>query len=248
MHSSSPYIVVVVGFVDTLIEVNETDGQATLNVSIISPLPMPGVRGLGIMFALHVNSMDGSAGRDGIPQCCECVPLCTLITRLSIIDKLGRGVETSLVFITVLFLYFPCAASHSAIDTFRNPIPGVEDFPRIVDSTYYTIQEMPFDILEFSILNQMFNETRRSQTFTFPIFVDDVPEGVEELQVTLSLRADDQLLGGAVNVTPAVATVRIHDFSCKFIKLFGHGFSTNKALFKRTSAQLGMWKCSSIIR
>ena len=63
--------VVVVGFVDTLVEVNETDGQATLNVSISRPLPMPGVPGLGIMFTILVNSMDGSAGRDGIPECCD---------------------------------------------------------------------------------------------------------------------------------------------------------------------------------
>ena len=124
------------------------------------------------------------------------------------------------MFINVLFLYFPCTGSHSAIDTFRNPIPGVEDFPRIVDGIYYTVQEMPFDILEFRVLNQMFNETRRSQTFTFPIFVDDVPEGVEELQLTLSLAPEQQLRPGAVNITPAVATVRILDFSCKFIKQY----------------------------
>ena len=128
------------------------------------------------------------------------------------------------MFITVPFFNF-LAASYSAIDTLRNPIAGVEDFPRIVDGTYYTFQEMPFDILEFRVLNQMFNETRRSQTFTFPIFVDDVPEGVEELQLTLSLRPDDQLPQGSVNITPAVATVRIHDSSCKFIRLFGFGFS-----------------------
>ena len=66
---SSHYTVVVVGFVDTLVEVNETDGQATLNVSIISPLPMPGVPGLQIMFCLRVDSMDGSAGREDILQC-----------------------------------------------------------------------------------------------------------------------------------------------------------------------------------
>ena len=129
------------------------------------------------------------------------------------------------MFISVLFLYFPCAASHSAIDTLRNPIPGVEDFPRIVDDIYYTFHEMPFDITEFRVLNQMFNGTRRSQTFTFPIFVDDVPEGVEELQLTLSLRPDDQLPPGSVNVTPSVATVRIHDSSSKLITLFGHGLS-----------------------
>ena len=63
--------VVVVGFVDTLVEVNETDGQATLNVSISSPQPDPAVRALQIMFTLLVNSIDGSAGRDGVPQCCD---------------------------------------------------------------------------------------------------------------------------------------------------------------------------------
>ena len=66
----------MVGFVVTLVEVNEADGQATLNVSISSPLPMPGVPELQIMFSLHVDSMDGSAGRDSILQCHECVPLC----------------------------------------------------------------------------------------------------------------------------------------------------------------------------
>ena len=149
----------------------------------------------------------------------------TLSTRFFLSDKLGRCLDTSLVFITVLFLYFPCAASHSAIDTLQNPKAGVEDFPRIIDGIYYTFQEMPFDIIEFCVLNQMFNETQRSQTFTFPIFVDDVPEGVEELQLTLSLQPDDQLPEGSVNVTPAVATVRIHDFSRKFIKVFDRGLS-----------------------
>ena len=68
---SSHLIVVVVGFVDTLVEVNETDGQATLNVSISFPQPMLGVPGLQIMFSLRVNSLDGSAGRDVIPQSCD---------------------------------------------------------------------------------------------------------------------------------------------------------------------------------
>ena len=58
----------MVGFVDTLVEVNETDGQATLNVSITQPPPMSG---LEIMFALRVDSMDDSAGRDGIPKSCD---------------------------------------------------------------------------------------------------------------------------------------------------------------------------------
>jgi len=67
----SHLIVVVVGFVDTLVEVNETDGQATLNVSISSPQLMPGIPGIQIMFSLLVNSLDGSAGRDVIPQNCD---------------------------------------------------------------------------------------------------------------------------------------------------------------------------------
>ena len=57
---SSHLVVVVVGFVDTLIEVNECDGQATLNVSITHPPPMSG---LEIMFSLRVDSVDDSAGR-----------------------------------------------------------------------------------------------------------------------------------------------------------------------------------------
>ena len=132
------------------------------------------------------------------------------------------------MFIAVLLLYLSCTASHSAIDTFRNPVPGVEDVPLIDNGVYYTFDEVEFDILEFPVLNQMFNETRRSQTFTFPIFVDDVPEGVEELQLTLSLRPDDQLPEGAITVAPAVATVRIHDFSCKFIEQLCYGFSPQK--------------------
>ena len=56
-------LVVVVGFVDTMVEVNETDGQVTLNVSISSPRPNP-YFGFGIMFSLNVASMEGSAGRN----------------------------------------------------------------------------------------------------------------------------------------------------------------------------------------
>ena len=53
--------VVVVGFVDTLVKVNETDGQATLNVSILYPVPVPYLQ-FEIMFSLNVASMEGSAG------------------------------------------------------------------------------------------------------------------------------------------------------------------------------------------
>ena len=69
--NSSHLIVVVVGFVETLVEVNETNGQATLDVSITRPLPMLGVREFQLMFQLLVGSTDGSAGRDGVPQSCD---------------------------------------------------------------------------------------------------------------------------------------------------------------------------------
>ena len=67
---SSHLTVVVVGFVDTLIEVNETDGQATLNVSISSPQPSPLLPTLRfeLMFSLNLASMEGTAGMDDIPQ------------------------------------------------------------------------------------------------------------------------------------------------------------------------------------
>ena len=99
LYNFSHFTVVVVGFVDTLIEVNETDGQTTLNVSISSPLPVPGTTELQIMFSLRVDSMDGSAGRDDILQCCnldECVPLYIPVLHYQILSQrlLGRDLET----------------------------------------------------------------------------------------------------------------------------------------------------------
>ena len=47
-----------------------------------------------------------------------------------------------------------------------------------------------------------------------PIYYDDVPEGVEELNITLSLQ--DPSLANKVIVRPAVATVRIWDNDSKF--------------------------------
>ena len=45
------------------------------------------------------------------------------------------------------------------------------------------------------------------------IYEDDVPEGVEELNITLSLQ--DPSLANRVTVRPAVATVRIRDNDSK---------------------------------
>ena len=46
------------------------------------------------------------------------------------------------------------------------------------------------------------------------IYEDDVPEGVEELNITLSLQ--DPSLADKVTVRPAVATVRIRESDSKF--------------------------------
>jgi len=59
-----------------------------------------------------------------------------------------------------------------------------------------------------------FNDTQRSQSFSLTIFEDDVPEEVEELNVTLSLQ--DSSLANQVVVEPAVVTVRIQDDDSKF--------------------------------
>ena len=62
------FVVVVVGYVDTLVEVNEADGQATLNISISSPQPDP-VFSLELMFSLNLASTQSTAGMDDdIPQ------------------------------------------------------------------------------------------------------------------------------------------------------------------------------------
>ena len=76
MYCSAPYdnivwtfspTVVEVGFVDTLVEVNETDGQATLNVSITHPQPDTHLR-FQITFILSVASTEGSASMEKISQ------------------------------------------------------------------------------------------------------------------------------------------------------------------------------------
>ena len=51
----------MLGFVETLVEVNESDGRATLNVSISHPAPDPLFQ-FKIVFTLLANTVDGSAG------------------------------------------------------------------------------------------------------------------------------------------------------------------------------------------
>ena len=103
------------------------------------------------------------------------------------------------------------------------PIPGINDFSQIISFTpqaggfYFTYDEMSRPIFQpIQVLTEPFNNTRRSESFTIPIYMDDVPEGVEEFTLALTLLDDPTLPPGSVNVIPAVATVRIQDFSCKF--------------------------------
>ena len=120
-------------------------------------------------------------------------------------------------------MFFLCTGSDFACVSRQPPIPGLDDFPQIISrqhnagAFYYTYDEMAVTrFQQFKILNETFNDTRWWQTFTLPIYVDDVPEGVEEFNLSLSLLPDPNLPPRAVNITPAVATVRIQDCNCKF--------------------------------
>ena len=63
----------MVGFVETLVEVNESDGRATLNVSISFPEPIAGLQ-FEIVFTLLANTVDGSAGTGDARQCLNHFP------------------------------------------------------------------------------------------------------------------------------------------------------------------------------
>ena len=118
-----------------------------------------------------------------------------------------------------------CAGSDFAFGTGQPPVPGV-DFPQIMRipesqqaGAFYTVYDVSTSTVRvIQILTEAFNNASRSQNFTIPIYMDDVPEGVEEFSLTLTLLNDPTLPPRSVNVTPAVATVRIRDFSSKFIK------------------------------
>ena len=59
---------------ETLVDVNETDGQATLNVAVSAPQDR-----IEITFSLVVESIVGSAGMTDIPQCCELFVMSVLL-------------------------------------------------------------------------------------------------------------------------------------------------------------------------
>ena len=96
---------------------------------------------------------------------------------------------------------FLCPGARPASAGRTDPvIPGLHDYQEIAPR---------------SVLPRDFEDTRRTQTFNVVIYEDDVPEGVEELNITLSLQ--DTTLANRVTVSPAVATVRIRDGDSKFI-------------------------------
>ena len=88
---------------------------------------------------------------------------------------------------------------------FYPSIPGFQDYHQIENNS------------PGSILSCKFEDTRHSQTFNVVIYEDEVPEGVEELNITLSLQ--DPHLANRVTVMPAVASVRIRDNDSKFVML-----------------------------
>ena len=57
----------MLGFVETLVEVNESDGQATLNVSISHPTPDP-LLPFQTMLRLDATIMSSTAGMGNAPQ------------------------------------------------------------------------------------------------------------------------------------------------------------------------------------
>ena len=64
----------MVRFVETLVDVNETDRRATLSIAVSAPQDK-----IEIIFSLIVESMVGSAGMIDIPQCCELFVMSVLL-------------------------------------------------------------------------------------------------------------------------------------------------------------------------
>jgi len=166
---------VVIGYVETLVEVDESDGPATLSVNISSPAPDP-VLPFEIMFRLDATMMNITAGMGNDFQFSEQLP-------------------------QLLCSTFLCPGPRPvSAGRFDPIIPGLHDYQEIAPR---------------SVLPRNFEDIRRLQIFRVVIYEDDVPEGVEELNITLSLQ--DSRLANRVTVSPAVATVRIRDNDSKFM-------------------------------
>ena len=124
----------MVGFLETLVEVDECDGQAiaTLNVSISFPAPDPLLPlGIGIMFTLLANTVDASAGTGDAHQFSQ--PFSIMYT-------------------------FPYPGSRPTSATHYDPRPGIEDYQQIVNMTLGFEEAQRSQIFDVMIFGDGFPE------------------------------------------------------------------------------------------
>ena len=100
-------------------------------------------------------------------------------------------------------LYFFCTGSSCSVSDTNSDFTGISRFLQFVNA-------------------------QQSQSILVPITDDNVTEGVEELTVSLSLQ--DMELATSVNVTPAVATVRILDNDSKSLAYLPKPVQSNPIL------------------
>jgi len=135
------FAVVVVGFVESLVEVDECDRRATLNVSISFPAPHPAFRlGIGIMFTLLANTVDGSAG-------------------------MGDAHQFSQPFSIFYTFHYPGSRPTSAT-THHDPRLGVEDYQQIVNMELNFEETQCSQIFDVMIFGDGFPEDAEELNFT----------------------------------------------------------------------------------
>ena len=119
-------------------------------------------------------------------------------------DMSGIGI-VSLEFSDIFHrnLYFSCTGSSCGVSDTNSDFTGISQLLKFVDA-------------------------QQSQTILVPITDDNVTEGVEELTVRLFLQ--DMELATSVNVTPAVATVRILDDDSKLLAYLPRPVQSNPIL------------------
>jgi len=164
----------VVGFLETLVEVDECDGRATLNVSISFPAFNFDPRfGIGVMFTLLANTVDGSAGT-------------------------GDAHQFSLPF-SILYI-FPYPGSRATSATHRDPRPGIEDYQQIVNMELSFEDAQYSQILDVMIFGDVFPEDFEELNVTLildPTLMGIVSERVivDPAVATVRIRDSDRKFG-----------------------------------------------------